>query len=213
MAAQHYLEASEGGEGNQSRGMERKREYICDWLHEVTQAAIENMSPEDVEFAFKTAVISEDAHEKAHKGSPDALVRFMKDAFPKVTGRVKSNLIEPGKPYYGPVKDYEETHSTGEVAKLLDCGLNTVKNRIKKLKLVGYRHSDKDDYRLPQWQFFGESVVDGVDLVLHKLGENGIPAIRKMTLPLAEFNDESIIDVLRQGERDLALKMAESLRD
>lgn len=191
------------------RHIERKKNYISDVLEEAIEHTINNMSHESINDTFESVTANNDVIPKIAESLAKAIVDIGTSST-HVDLKPTNIVFSTDSPI---IIDFEKTYSTGEASKLVGCGINTVKNRIKNLKLLGYRCHDKDEYRLPQWQFMNQSVVKGVNLVLEQLNQNGIPAVRKFTLPLMDYDDKCIIDTLRQGDVELALEMAATLKD
>lgn len=182
-----------------AKHIKRKKSYIKNAMIEALYQALDNMSENTIEQTFQTIINSDE--------SPQVLNKLLIEILSS-----HSQQARAAKPNYQPVEDYEATYSTGEVANLLRCQVNTVKNRIKNLKLIGYRFHDKDDYKLPQWQFAHGDAVAGIDKVLQQLNKNGIPAFQKFILPMADYDNQCIIDVLRENHLELALEMAAALK-
>lgn len=183
-----------------------KSDFISGWFARKTNKTIENLPPNQIDKLFKDIQTS-----KYESASPkDALALFLKDLANE--SRVDVSTHDEGHQVYGAVPDYEKTLTTGEVKDLLDCSINTVKNRILQLKLAGKRESDRDAYLLPAWQFEGSQLVKGVDLILQEFEENGVATIRKMTTPLIDFDDKCIVELLREGNIKASLEAARLLK-
>lgn len=175
----------------------RRVEYITSLLQENILHVMEKLSSEEVEKAFNGALKDE-----------SELISDERRLLQTVIARI--TLLTDGATTYIPkVKDYEAVLTTGEAATLLGKKIPTIKNYIKRNRLVGYFDGGKN--LLPAWQFFDNRVVPGVDDVLTVFGENGVPAVRNFSTPLERLDGQSIIDVLRQGNLEQAVDAAEAL--
>lgn len=189
---------------------ELNRDYIEKMYQQAAHSVFGQLPGETVNNAFSTL-----AKPEFQESDPVAILKFISELLLDARG-VEVNITPQGLNQFGSVQDYDRLISTGEAQKCIQVkSINTVKRRIKDLKLVGLRSSDEDDYKLPEWQFTTmtpDGRIPGVDDVLHILGENGVPAERAFTTPLADYDDESIIDTLYSGNIERAKKMAQYLK-
>jgi hypothetical protein len=104
--------------------------------------------------------------------------------------------------------------SSAEASKRLRISDETVRARVRGMKLVGYFESDRK-LRLPEWQFSTpESPHAWVAPLLAAFGENGWPLLDFLTVPRnglvadTEIEGESLLQLLRAGRVNLVLEAA-----
>lgn len=186
--------------------------YNRDWLtrvaNDAVKTAVDELSVSEVTEAMQGLL--QGTHLKIFTLS---LQQFMQTNLSTNSPSVIIDFEKTKPAAYPPVEDYQEYYTTGQVKDNLNVAVGTVKNRIKRLEYVGAKFKDSDNFKLPAWQFHQGKPIAGVDDILHILGVNGVPAIRKFIMALARFDDKCIIDVLREGDLDLAKRMAKSLSE
>lgn len=183
-----------------------KRDFVKKVTRDVIENTVEHLLSNQVDIAMETLTKS------------DKLAQFV-ESLQKIlqgqmTNEIPTVIVDLNQSHefaYPPVKDYEEYYSTGTVGKNLNVTVGTVKNRISKSCYVGAKFKGETDYKLPAWQFHQGLPIAGVDDILDVLKVNGVAAIRKFTMQMMRFDNRRIIDVLREGDIELAKKMASYL--
>ena len=105
--------------------------------------------------------------------------------------------------------------SSPEAAKRLGVSDETIRNRVKALKLIAYPESEKKLLRLPEWQFSTPNTPHPwVIPLLEAFGLNGWAIVDFLTVPRTgpvadvRFEGETLLQKLRAGETDLVLEAA-----
>ncbi|MFC3123204.1 helix-turn-helix domain-containing protein [Agaribacter flavus] len=181
-----------------------RTDFISEVLHRGVESFVEqleNAPDEDIMKIFDSLSQSE--------SEAVVLKRFAKETYHIASQLPTFALSEaPSKPkkiIYG------EYYTTGEVAQMLNVQINTVKRHVADNKLIGYKVGNRT--KLPTWQFDGNTVVSGIDTAIREIGANGVKAVRKMTLPLTDFEGKTVIEKLFENDIDTALLMIESIKE
>ncbi|MDJ0901664.1 MAG: DUF2384 domain-containing protein [Xenococcus sp. MO_188.B8] len=94
--------------------------------------------------------------------------------------------------------------TTTQVAKLIGCqAITTVHDRRKANTLIGLK--DNGVYKFPLWQFDPEGddgVIDGLPEILKTLQISNFAKLNWLTKPLRAFNNQTPVEILKQGDRD-----------
>ena len=94
--------------------------------------------------------------------------------------------------------------TTPQVAKLIGCqAITTVHDRRKANTLLAIK--DHGVYKFPLWQFDPEGddgVIDGLPEILKTLQISNFAKLNWLTKPLRAFNNQTPVEILKQGDRD-----------
>ncbi len=94
--------------------------------------------------------------------------------------------------------------TTPQVAKLIGCqAITTVHDRRKANTLIGLK--DNGVYKFPLWQFDPEGddgVIDRLPEILKTLQISNFAKLNWLTKPLRAFNNQTPVEILKQGARD-----------
>lgn len=82
---------------------------------------------------------------------------------------------------------------------------NTIKTRVRTNKLIGYM--DDGVMKLPAWQFHKGQVLPDLEKLLSHISVNGIPAVRALETPMADFNNKKGYEFLRDSDFASALEI------
>lgn len=104
--------------------------------------------------------------------------------------------------------EYEE-YSLEEAAECLSVSTDQIQALYAQGDLVGYRFKGNEKLlKLPKWQFFKGKPLAHLSTIISILEVQGIPAIRAIQLPLAEYEGLSILNAIRASKPELAAEMA-----
>lgn len=82
---------------------------------------------------------------------------------------------------------------------------NTVKNRVRANKLIGF--TDSKVMKLPAWQFNNGAVLPGLEKAISFIGTNGVPAVRALETPMERFEGKPAYEYLRKGDLETVISI------
>lgn len=104
--------------------------------------------------------------------------------------------------------EYEE-YSIEQAAECLSLPINQIQVLYDQNELVGYPFKGNEKFKkFPKWQFFEGKPLERLSTIISILEIKGVPAIRAIQLPLAEYKGLSILNALRASKPELAAEMA-----
>jgi hypothetical protein len=194
-----YLTKRGGGHSAQGTGRDRLRETTAERINEAvvrmlaaaSDETIHTILKESTDVASMIRLIAEVGVGEVAEISPFAAA-YLRGA------EMKKRLLEEAGGAY----------STGEVATLLQISEQAVHGRLNRGKLLALSIGN-DRNRFPTCQFTGDGVVPGFEEFLAACNVDD-PWMRLALLldPQPALKGKSILDALRAGRRDMAVRVA-----